>query len=75
MNFANKVLVTGECDVLILDEVLGLLDEHLIEPADILRIIDAKSEEVELILTGRNLCEEIRNRADCISKITAEIPV
>ena len=26
LNFAKKVLVTGECDILILDEILGILD-------------------------------------------------
>ena len=29
-NFAKKVIDTGECDVLVLDEVLGLLDIGLI---------------------------------------------
>ena len=30
LNFAKKVLVTGECDILILDEILGILDEGII---------------------------------------------
>ena len=30
INFANKVLTTGECDLLILDEVLGLVDKNII---------------------------------------------
>ena len=29
LNFAKKVLATGECDVLILDEVLGLVEQGL----------------------------------------------
>ena len=28
VNFARKVLTTGECDVLILDEFLGVMDSH-----------------------------------------------
>ena len=35
-NFAKKVIDTGECDVLVLDEVLGLLDIGLIEVSDII---------------------------------------
>ena len=30
MNFAKKVLATGECDLLILDEVLGLIEKEII---------------------------------------------
>lgn len=29
-NFAKKVLCTGECDMLILDEFLGVLDQKLV---------------------------------------------
>ena len=36
-NFAKKVIDTGECDVLVLDEVLGLLDIGLIEVSDIIK--------------------------------------
>ena len=35
-NFAKKVIDTGECDVLVLDEVLGLLDFGIIEVSDII---------------------------------------
>ena len=30
-NFARKILSVGECDLLILDEVLGLVENHIIE--------------------------------------------
>ena len=30
LNFSKKVLVTGECDILILDEILGILDEGIL---------------------------------------------
>ena len=29
LNFARKVVVTQECDFLLLDEILGLLDKHI----------------------------------------------
>ena len=38
-NFAKKVIDTGECDVLVLDEVLGLLDIGLIEVSGIIKLI------------------------------------
>ena len=35
LNFARKVLVTEECDVLILDEVLGLVEAGVIEAEEL----------------------------------------
>ena len=40
MNFAKKVLSTRDCDVLILDEILGLLDYGIIEPSDIQKLME-----------------------------------
>lgn len=69
VNFAKKVLTIGECDVLILDEILGLVDLEILNVEDVIHLIQAKPEEMELILTGRNLPEELVNEADYISKI------
>jgi cob(I)alamin adenosyltransferase len=71
-NFAKKVIDTGECDVLVLDEVLGLLDVEIISVEDILHLIDLKDDYSRLVLTGRQLPEEIAQRADVISKIDLE---
>ena len=43
-NFAKKVIDTGECDVLVLDEVLGLLDIGLIEVSDIIKLIELRDD-------------------------------
>ena len=69
VNFARKVVSIGECDVLILDEFLGLVDLGSIAVEDVIQIIRHKPEEMELILTGRNLPEALVDEADYISKI------
>ena len=69
VNFAKKVLTIGECDVLILDEILGLVDLGILKVSDVIHLIQAKPEEMELILTGRNLPEELVDETDYISKI------
>ena len=71
-NFARKVIDTGECDVLVLDEVLGLLDLEIISVEDILNLIDLRDDYSRLVLTGRELPEAIAERADIISKIDLE---
>lgn len=46
INFAKKVLATGECDLLILDEVLGLIDSGIISVEDLKNLLDARDEEL-----------------------------
>lgn len=71
LNFAKKVLTTGECNLLILDEVLGLIDNGIISVDDLKHIIDAKSEEVSIIMTGIHLNDRVCEIADDISRIDA----
>lgn len=69
IKFAKKVMDTGECDVLILDEIFGAIATGYVGEEELCELIDGKSENVELILTGRDVPEEIAKRADYISKI------
>ena len=68
MNFAKKVLVTGECDLLILDEVLGLVERKIISEEELKAILECR-EDTNIILTGIKLSEDIYGLADEISKI------
>lgn len=69
INFARKVVQTGGYEVLILDELLGLLDNKIITMEDIREITEHKSEEMELIFTGRSINDEIMEIADSVSKV------
>lgn len=69
LNYAKKVLTTGECDLLILDEVLGLVDEGIIDCDELIPIFEAKSDEVSILLTGIVLPDKIMNYVDSVSKI------
>lgn len=71
LNFAKKVLTTGECSLLILDEVLGLIDNGIISVDDLKHIIDAKSDDVSIIMTGIHLNDRVCEIADDISRIDA----
>lgn len=72
LNYANKVLGTGECDVLVLDEILGVLDEGIIQSQEIKSILESKSEDVSIIMTGINLPDELRTCVDIVSNISNE---
>jgi len=69
LNFAKKVLSTGECDLLILDEVLGLLDMGIVTSEEIKTLLEAKDEETTVILTGIQLNDDLCLLADEVSKI------
>lgn len=69
LNFAKKVLTTRESDVVILDEILGLADAKLIDVEEIKHVIEAKSDDIELILTGRVLNREIADLSDEICEM------
>lgn len=69
MNFAKKVLVTGECTILVLDEILGLLERGIITLEDVKLLIEAKDEGTELILTGTYMNKELLQFADAAYEI------
>lgn len=69
MHFAKKVLATGECDLLILDEVLGLINHGIITVDDLRRILKVRDENMDVILTGNYLNDEACKLADEVSRI------
>ncbi|MCD7885068.1 MAG: cob(I)yrinic acid a,c-diamide adenosyltransferase [Lachnospiraceae bacterium] len=71
LNFARKVLVTGECDILILDEILGLTDRGIVPMDELRELIDSVGEGMELYLTGTSLCRELWNCVDEVTEMTA----
>lgn len=74
LNYAKKVMVTGECDVLILDEVLWLLELGIIDCSVLKGMMQQKNEEMEMILTGRVFPEELRPFADVITCMETQGP-
>jgi cob(I)alamin adenosyltransferase len=66
---AQKVLLGGEVDILVLDEINVALDFGLVELADALDLIKKKPENMELILTGRNAPDEIIQAADLVTEM------
>ena len=63
------MIATGECDVLILDEVLGIIDRNIIELEEFEHLVASKEEEMSLILTGKVFPEKLRPLVDAISVI------
>ncbi|WP_455721924.1 cob(I)yrinic acid a,c-diamide adenosyltransferase [Agathobacter sp.] len=71
-NYAKKVVSTGADTVVVLDEILGLLDLHLITRDELADLLASKPDDVTVIMTGRVLDDSIRDLADEIYNIAPE---
>lgn len=71
-NFARKVIATCECDFLLLDEILGLLDSGITTWEVIADILKHKDREMHIVMTGRELPEELKEYVDSITVLTTE---
>ncbi len=69
LNFARKILNTGECSLLILDEVLGLIDNEITTVEELKTLLAGKPEEMEIIMTGIALNDEVCALADNVTKV------
>jgi cob(I)alamin adenosyltransferase len=67
--FALDVLKENKCDLLILDEIMGAISNKLITEEQVLSLIDAKPEDIELIMTGRNVPESLIERANLVTEM------
>lgn len=66
---SHKVVKGGQHSIVVLDEILNAIFFELIDENDVLHLIDAKPDHVELILTGRNATEEITRRAHLVTEM------
>ena len=69
IGFARKVINTGGCDLLILDEMLGLVDNEIMSVEELKELLDARPEQMDVILTGITLFDEVCMVADEIIRI------
>jgi cob(I)alamin adenosyltransferase len=67
----HRILDSDECDILILDEIFAALHAELISLQQALEIIEKKPSGMELVLTGRNVPDEIAQQADLITEMRA----
>ena len=70
LNFAKKVLCTGGCDLLILDEVLRLIDNGIISVEELKGILDMRSDaSMDVIMTGTTLSADVCVLADEVTRL------
>jgi cob(I)alamin adenosyltransferase len=66
---AREKMLSGEYDIIILDEAIVAIYFKLIETKELIEFIKAKPDNVELILTGRYCPEELIKLADLVTEM------
>ena len=66
---AKKAMLSGDYDIVILDEINQATIKGLVDVPDVLDLIKSRPENVELILTGRGAALEVVQAADLVSEI------
>ena len=67
--FASEQMLSGKYDMLILDEINGMLASGLLALADVMALLDAKPDGLTLVLTGRYAPPELMERADLVTEM------
>ena len=65
----KEAMLSGKYDIVIMEEANVAAYLGLISAQDILDVIDAKPENVELVITGRYASEEVIERADLVTEM------
>jgi cob(I)alamin adenosyltransferase len=66
---AREAMLSGEYDIIVLDEVNVTVWFGLLDVEQVLAFLDEKPERVEVILTGRRAPQELIERADLVTEM------
>jgi cob(I)alamin adenosyltransferase len=69
LDMARTKMLSGEYDLIILDEIFVSIYFGLITKEEVIAFINEKSDHVELILTGRYCPQEIIDKADLVTEM------
>ena len=67
----KEIISSGKYDVVVLDEANIAVKYKLFSEQDLLDIIDAKSKNIELVITGRDAAAKIIEKADLVTQMKA----
>ncbi|MGD1995980.1 MAG: cob(I)yrinic acid a,c-diamide adenosyltransferase [Anaerolineae bacterium] len=66
---ARGAMLSGEYDIVVLDEVNVAIWFRLLAVEEVLELLDQKPERVEVVLTGRRAPQELIERADLVTQM------
>ncbi len=69
VHYARKVIETGESDIIVLDELLGVVDLGILDVEHVKELLTMEGDYRKLYVTGNNLPEELTPYFNVISEI------
>lgn len=66
---AQDAMLSGEYDILVLDEVSVAIWFGLLETDDVLAFLDRRPDDIEVVLTGRRAPQELIDRAHLVTEM------
>ena len=65
----SAVILSGEYDIVILDEANVAVFYNLFTPGELINVVKRKPDALEIIITGRYACPEILEAADLVTEM------
>jgi cob(I)alamin adenosyltransferase len=69
LDFAREKMISGEYDLLILDEVNNAVSTGLLDVEAVMKLLDSKPIDLAIVLTGRGAPAEFIDRADLVTEM------
>jgi len=66
---ASKAILSGEWDMVVLDEINYAISYRMLDPAKVVEVLQARPEMVHVILTGRNAHPSLVAIADTVTEM------
>lgn len=66
---AENILKERKCDVFIIDEIMGAMHAGFLTEDDVLKLMELKRDDMELVMTGRGVSDKIAEKADLITEM------
>lgn len=68
-DFCLETIKNRTCDVLIMDEIMGVITNKLLTQEQVMTLLDNKPEDMEIVMTGRDVPSSILQRADLVTEM------
>jgi cob(I)alamin adenosyltransferase len=69
LEFIKELFRDPSWDMLVLDEINIAVRDGFLQEEEVLSLLEAKPEKLELVLTGRGITDKIAEKADLVSEV------